>query len=146
MMAARKAWRTGLLTRDFDLAAEVARVKSVSRGIGCLVTFLGTARRESGGRRVVRLEFEAYRELAEKELAAMAREAGGKFGLLGLTILHRLGPLAPGENIVLIIAAGGHRDETYRASRWCIDELKKRVPVWKKEVYAGGHVWVQETP
>jgi molybdopterin synthase catalytic subunit len=146
MMAARKPWRTGLLTGDFDLAAEVARVKSVSKGIGCLVTFLGTARGESAGRKVARLEFEAYRGLAERELAALALEAGGKFGLLGLTILHRLGPLAPGENIVLIVAAGSHRDETYKASRWCIDELKKRVPIWKKEVYAGGHVWVQETP
>ncbi len=138
--------RVALQREDFDLNAETARVKALSPGIGGLVIFLGTARDESGGKRVVHLDFESFPELAAAELRALAAEARQRFSLLGITIVHRLGVIPPGENIVLIVAGAAHRVEAFAAAGWCIDELKKRVPIWKKEVFADGQAWVQETP
>ncbi len=138
--------RVGLQEDDFDLGAEIKLIKKISRKTGGIVVFLGVSRDSSGGKEVLHLEFEAYREMAEKELMSMAREAVERFSLLGLTILHRLGRLPPEENIVLIIASAEHREEAFSGSRWCIDELKKRIPIWKKESFADGEVWVQESP
>ena len=138
--------RTGLVEGDFDVAAEMTAIKRFSRKTGGVVLFLGVARDLSQGKEVVKLDFEAYGEMAGGEMSAMAAEAAEKFGLLALTILHRTGTIPPGENIVLIIAAAAHREEAFTAARWCIDELKKRIPIWKKEFYSDGEVWVQESP
>ena len=138
--------RTGLQGEDFDIGREIERVKQFSGRTGGVVLFLGVARDFSQDRDVIKLEFDAYREMAGRELEEMAGEVAERFGLLGLTILHRWGTIHPGENIVLIIAAAEHRAESFAAARWCIDELKKRVPIWKKEFFADGEVWVQENP
>jgi molybdopterin synthase catalytic subunit len=138
--------RTGLQEEDFDIGREIERAKKFSRRTGGVTLFLGVARDFSQDRDVVKLEFDAYREMAGRELEEMAGEAAERFGLLALTILHRWGTIHPGENIVLIIAAAGHREESFTAARWCIDELKKRVPIWKKEFFTDGEIWVQESP
>ncbi len=135
--------KTAMGREDFDPTAEVTRLKALSRGIGAVVLFLGTARDLSRGKRVRKLEFEEHPELAQGELARIADEARARFGLLGLTLVHRLGEIPAGENIVLIAAAAAHRAEAFEAARWCIEELKKRVPVWKKEVFEDGEAWVE---
>jgi molybdopterin synthase catalytic subunit len=139
-------FRVALQQADFDVAAEVAWVKSASRGIGAVVVFLGTSRDETDGKGVLRLEFEAYPEMAERELAALAGEATERFGLISLAIVHRTGVVPAGGNIVLIAAAAGHRPAAFDAARWCIDELKRRIPIWKKEHFTDGSRWVKETP
>ncbi len=141
-----EAIRVALREDDFDVAAEVARVKEASRGIGAVVLFLGTARDVTDGKGVARLEFEAYPGMAERELAGLAAEAADRFGLIALSIIHRTGVIPAGGNIVLIAAAAGHRPAAFDAARWCIDELKRRIPIWKKEHYADGSRWVRETP
>ncbi len=141
-----EAIRVALCEDDFDVAAEVARVKEASSGIGAVVLFLGTARDVTDGKGVTRLEFEAYPGMAERELAGLAREATDRFGLIALSIVHRTGVIPAGGNIVLIAAAAGHRPAAFDAARWCIDELKRRIPIWKKEHYADGSHWVRETP
>jgi len=133
-------------TEPFSLDAEVEWIKKTSRSIGGIVTFLGTTRDISRGGPVAKLEFEHYAGMAEKKLAEIREAAIGRFGLIDATIIHRVGTLPVGENIVLIVAAAGHRDEAFRACRFCIDELKRITPIWKKETTPDGVVWVEEHP
>jgi molybdopterin synthase catalytic subunit len=100
----------------------------------------------SKGKQVALLEFEHYPGMAEKKLAEIRDRAIREFGLIDITIVHRVGTLPVGENIVLIAVASGHRDEAFRACRFCIDELKRITPIWKKETTPEGEVWVEEHP
>jgi molybdopterin synthase catalytic subunit len=110
-------------------------------GRGGLVTFTGTVRDETRGRKVLRLEYEAYVPMAERKLAeigaAMARDHGAE-----VAIVHRVGVLAPGDAAVVIACAAPHRTPAFRACEGCIEALKKDVPIWKREVYADGSEWV----
>ena len=133
-------------TEPFSLDAEVERIKGTSRSIGGIVTFLGTTRDISRGNSVARLEFEHYPGMAEKKLTEIREEAIRRFGLIDATIIHRVGILPVGENIVLIVTASGHRDEAFQACRFCIDELKRITPIWKKETTPDGVVWLEEHP
>lgn len=133
-------------TEPFSLDAEVERLKRSSSSIGGIVTFLGTTRDISRGESVAKLEFEHYPGMAEKKLAEIRERAISEFGLIDATIIHRVGTLPVGENIVLIITAGVHRDEAFRACRFCIDELKRITPIWKRETTPDGVVWVEEHP
>jgi len=133
-------------TEPFSLDAEVELIKRSSRSIGGIVTFLGTTRDISRGEAVAKLEFEHYPGMAEKKLAEIREDAISQFGLVDATIIHRVGMLPIGENIVLIVAAAEHRDEAFQACRFCIDELKRITPIWKKETTRGGVVWVEEHP
>lgn len=130
----------------FSLDEEIERLKKVSSSIGAIVTFLGTTRDLSKGKRVAKLEFEHYPGMAEKKLSDIRQRAIKEFGVLDLTIIHRIGTLPVGENIVLIGVAAGHRDEAFKACRFCIDELKRITPIWKKETTPEGEVWVEEHP
>jgi molybdopterin synthase catalytic subunit len=130
----------------FSLAEEVERLAQVSRTVGGIATFLGVARDSSAGRAVEALHFEHYGAMAEKELARLREEALARFDLLGLSVIHRVGPIRVGEQIVLIIAAAAHRGPAFDACRWLIDELKKRVPIWKKEIGPDGESWVTPHP
>ena len=107
-------------------------------GAGGFVSFEGKVRNLAGGRDVVRLEYEAYPELAEIEGLTLCREAVDRFGLLTANIIHRTGLLEIGETAVLIQVAAPHRREAFAACEWLIDELKHRVPIWKREHYAEG--------
>lgn len=131
--------RVEVTRNDFSID-EVCRALRTP-GTGAIVTFLGVVR-GAGEREVVRLEFEAYIEMALEELSKLREEAIKRFGLEDLAIIHRIGPIDRGENIVLIAAAGSHRDECFEAARFTIDRLKQLVPVWKKEVFADGEEWV----
>jgi MoaE-MoaD fusion protein len=130
----------------FSLDTEIERLKHSSPSIGAIVTFLGTTRDISRGKQVAKLEFEHYPGMAEKKLGEIRARAMREYGAIEVTIIHRIGVLPIGENIVLIAAAAGHRDEAFKACRFCIDELKRITPIWKKETTPEGEVWVEEHP
>jgi len=130
----------------FSLEREIERLKGSSSSIGAIVTFLGTTRDISRDRRVAQLAFEYYPGMAEKILAEIRERAISDHGAIDVTIIHRTGILPVGENIVLIAAAAMHRDEAFKACRFCIDELKRTTPIWKKETTTEGEVWVEEHP
>jgi MoaD family protein len=130
----------------FSIDQETEQLKKASTSIGAIVTFLGTTRDISQGRQVAKLEFEHYPGMAEKKLAEIRKRAIEDFGVIDVAIIHRIGTIPVGENIVLIAVASGHRDEAFKACRFCIDELKRITPIWKKETTPEGEVWVEEHP
>lgn len=105
---------------------------------GGVVLFVGRVRDENEGRRVARLEYEAYVEMAEEELARIVEEAAGRFEVGAIAAVHRVGILSPGEPGVAVAAAAPHRAAAYRASRAVMEAIKKRLPVWKREEYEDG--------
>jgi len=109
---------------------------------GAIATFIGTTRNNNEGRNVIALDYEAYPEMAEKELKRIGTEAAQKWPICRMAILHRLGPVQIGEASVVIVVSSAHRDAAFAASRFAIEEIKKTVPIWKKEVYQGGEVWI----
>ena len=118
----------------------VTQVQSAERGgVAC---FLGCVRNHHGGREVLRLDYEAYEPMAEAECARIVAEAESRWQA-AVALRHRLGQLAIGEVAVAVVAASAHRDEAFVACRHVIEELKRRVPIWKREFYADGTVgWV----
>jgi molybdopterin synthase catalytic subunit len=113
---------------------------------GAVVVFDGIVRNNTRGRKTLYLDYEAYEEMAEKQMRELAVEAREKFGVRHVTIVHRLGRLMVGETSVLIVVASAHRGQAYEASRWLIDTLKKKVPIWKKETFVDGAVWTDGEP
>lgn len=109
---------------------------------GAIVTFIGTTRDNNEGRRVYSLEYEAYPGMAEQEMRKLGEEAAAQWLVSSIAVLHRIGRVPIGEASVMIAVASPHRDEGFKACRYVIDELKKRVPIWKKEIYEGGEVWI----
>jgi molybdopterin synthase catalytic subunit len=109
---------------------------------GGIATFLGTTRREAGERGVEALDYEAYEELALAEMTAVAAEAEARFGAR-VAVAHRVGRVEVGRPSVAVAASAGHRPEAFAACRYVIDELKQRVPIWKRAVFAdGGATWI----
>jgi len=133
------------LTRDaIDTAALVAAVKHGTDG--AIVVFDGIVRNNSRGRQALYLDYEAYEEMAMKQMNDLAADSVARFGVRQVVIVHRLGRLQVGETSVLIIVASAHRSQAYEASRWLIDTLKKTVPIWKKETFVDGAVWADGEP
>ena len=128
---------------DFDTGAEIARLTAGRTDIGAVVTFSGLCRDEAG--RLAALEVEHYPGMAEAEIARIADEAIGRWPLTGLVAIHRHGRIAPGQNIVLVIAASAHRQAAFEAASFMMDYLKSRAPFWKKEHRAAGSAtnWVE---
>ncbi len=128
---------------DFDTGAEIARLTAGRTDIGAVVTFSGLCRDEAG--RLAALEVEHYPGMAEAEIARIADEAIGRWPLTGLVAIHRHGRIAPGQNIVLVIAASAHRQAAFEAASFMMDYLKSRAPFWKKEHRADGSAtnWVE---
>jgi len=114
---------------DFSIDALVRKMKKPE--IGAIVTFLGVVRGEGG---IKGLEVEVYREMAEEELEKLEREALEKFDIEAVEIVHREGSLKVGGNIVVILVGAKHRKDAFRACEYLINELKGRVPIWKKEL------------
>jgi molybdopterin converting factor subunit 1 len=109
---------------------------------GAIVTFAGTTRQENAGRRVIRLEYEAYEPMALNEMRKIAREAGQRWPIVRVAIAHRVGVVDIGETSVAIAVAAAHRAEAFDACRFAIDRLKEIVPIWKKEYFEGGELWI----
>ncbi|AJD40719.1 molybdenum cofactor biosynthesis protein MoaE [Rhizobium sp. SEMIA 4085] len=116
---------------DFDLQTEVDRLKKAAPGVGAIVTFSGLCRDEGGT--LAALELEHYPGMAEAEMARIAELAIERFGLLGLTAIHRFGKIAARENIVLVIAAAPHRQAAFDGASFVMDYLKTSAPFWKRE-------------
>jgi len=107
---------------------------------GAIATFIGTTRNNNEGRKVIGLDYEAYPEMAEKELARIGEDAKKNWPICRMAISHRLGPVQIGEASVIIAVSSAHRDAAFAACRFAIEEIKKTVPIWKKEVVEGGEV------
>ena len=123
-------------TGDVDIGTLINAAKL--RGTGAIVVFDGIVRDDD----ISEIELEAYSEVAVPELEKIAGEAIKKFRLQHVDIIHRIGRLAVGENILIIVVSAGHRPEAYAGSRYIIEEIKKSVPVWKKELTKDGGRWV----
>jgi molybdopterin synthase catalytic subunit len=126
----------------FSQDEEIRALRAGSRRIGGIAVFLGCARDFSEGHEVIEIEFDAYRPMALAELEKLRADAIGRFGLIDARIVHRLGTVRAGEDIVFIAAGAEHRAPALEACRWLIDELKERAPIWKKEITPDGEVWV----
>jgi molybdopterin synthase catalytic subunit len=109
---------------------------------GCVVTFIGCVRDQTDGRRVQALEYEAYKEMAERKLSEIGAEIAQRWCLGNVAIVHRTGRLEIGETSVVIAVAAPHRGEAFDACRYAIDRIKEIVPIWKKEIYGDEEKWV----
>jgi molybdopterin synthase catalytic subunit len=128
--------RTAIVERPIDpcaLLGEVAHHRN-----GATILFVGTVRDVNDGEPVSGLDYSAYAGMAESELATIAAEASHRWGTTDIAVEHRVGALALGEESVVIAVAHPHRGEAYEASRYIIEELKKRLPIWKREHYVDG--------
>lgn len=110
---------------------------------GAIVTFQGVVRNNTSGRPTQRLEYEGYEPMALRKMAEIGRDVAGRFAISRIAMVHRLGTLEIGEASVLVVAVGPHRRPAFEAALEGIDNLKKMVPVWKKEFFGDGEVWVE---
>ena len=131
---------------DFSQDEEIRALRASSKRMGGIGTFLGCARDFSEGREVSEISFDAYGSMALSEMNILRIEAIERFDLLDARIVHRIGTVKCGDNIVFIAAGAEHRVAALEACRWMIDELKERVPIWKKEVTPQGDSWVVPHP
>jgi MoaE-MoaD fusion protein len=129
-----------LVDGPIDVGAVIADVED--ERAGAVATFQGTVRRRSRGRTVVALEYEAYEGMAEKVMAELAAAVEARYELCGVAITHRVGRCEIGDVSVAIAVSAPHRQDALSACRDLIDELKERVPLWKKELYEGGEEWI----
>jgi molybdopterin synthase catalytic subunit len=113
---------------------------------GAVVVFDGIVRNNTRGRQTLHLDYEAYEEMAVKQMRVLAREARTRFDVRQVTMIHRLGRLEVGQTSVLVAVASAHRAQAFEACRWLIDTLKKTVPIWKKETFVDGTVWAAGEP
>ncbi len=133
-------FRCRLVERPVDGRWALATVAGADAG--CTVLFLGTARDHTRGRRVLRLEYQAYPRMVEAELGRIAAEVLAGHEVLRLAVEHATGVVAPGEGSVAVAVAAAHRQPAFAAAMACMEALKARVPIWKREVYADGGTWV----
>jgi len=123
-------------TDDVDIGALIIAAKK--HGTGAVVVFNGVVRDDD----ITEMELEAYEDIATQELDKIAKDATEQFGLLHVDIIHRIGRLTVGENILIIVVAAGHREAAYAGSRFIIEAIKAGVPIWKKELTKDGGRWV----
>jgi molybdopterin synthase catalytic subunit/sulfur carrier protein ThiS len=135
---------TSLTCEPIDAERLVAEAK---RGEdGAVVVFDGIVRDNTRGRRTLHLDYEAYGEMAAKQMDELANQARARFGVRHVTMVHRLGRLKVGETSVLIVVTSAHRGQAFDACRWLIDTLKRTVPIWKRETFVDGTVWAAGEP
>ena len=135
--------RVSVQSVDFDIGAEIAALTAGRTEIGGIGSFIGTVRDTAHGRTIARMTLEHYPGMTERSLTTIGEAAIDRFGLLGCTLIHRVGPLLPGENIVLVLAAAPHRQAALDGTAFLIDWLKTKAPFWKKERFADGEeAWV----
>lgn len=127
---------------DFDVAAETAALVRGRQDIGAVVAFTGICRGNDAGEPVAAMTLEHYPGMAEAEIARHVEEANQKWSLKGVTVIHRVGRLVPGDNIVLVLTAAPHRHDAFAAAEFLMDYLKTRAPLWKREDRPSGSRWV----
>jgi len=135
-------WVGSILLGDAPIDVEQLEQEVANLAAGAIVTFTGTTRRDNVGRRVLRLEYEAYEPMALSEMRKLAHEAGQRWEIIRIAIRHRVGVVGVGETSVAIAVAAAHRAEAFEACRFAIDRLKEVVPIWKKEYFEGGEMWI----
>ena len=128
---------------DFDIAREIATLTKGRTDIGAVVSFSGICRGSENDEAIAALTLEHYPEMAEAEIARHADIALSRWPLNGLTVIHRVGRIVPGENIVLVLTASAHRQAAFQAAEFLMDYLKANAPFWKREESAGGTSWVE---
>ena len=128
---------------DFDVAQEIAALSKGHTDIGAVVSFSGICRGSEQGEPIAALTLEHYPGMAEAEIGRHADEALSRWPLQGLTIIHRFGRIAPGENIVLVVTASSHRLAAFEAAEFLMDYLKTSAPFWKREESQKGTSWVE---
>jgi len=133
-----------LRDKTLDPSAITAAVQIA--GAGAVVTFTGIVREQSHGRTVRALVYEVYGAMAQRQIEGLAAEARSRWAISDVAIVHRTGTLSVGDVSVVIAVAAPHRAEAFDACEWLIDELKRSVPIWKKEVYTDGESWVEDRP
>jgi molybdopterin converting factor subunit 1 len=136
--------RVALVREKIDAESVVRKLKQPSDGAA--VVFDGVVRDNTRGRRTLYLDYEAYEEMALKQMAGLVEQALVEFKVRDAVIIHRLGRLEIGETSVLIVVASAHRAAAFDACRWLIDTLKRTVPIWKKEYFEDGAVWADGEP
>jgi len=134
--------RVNIQAADFDLAAEVAALRAGDGGVGAVVSFVGTVRDRSDGAALSTMELEHYPGMTERAIEAMIDEAGRRFDIRSARVVHRVGPLRPLDQIVLVAVASAHRGQAFQACEFLMDYLKTQAPFWKKEHTAEGAHWV----
>jgi molybdopterin synthase catalytic subunit len=136
--------RVRIQTADFDLAAEVAALRAGDAAVGAVASFIGTVRDRNGGAagEVSAMELEHYPGMTEKAIEAMIDAAHRRFDIRGARVVHRVGLLQPGEQIVLVAVSSAHRGQAFQACEFLMDYLKTQAPFWKKETTPEGARWV----
>ncbi len=129
-------------SEDFDLGAECAAISRGRKDIGAVASFVGLVRDANDGAGVARMTLEHYAGMTEKSLAEIVEEARGRWEVMDATVIHRVGELQPGDNIVLVVVASAHRGDAFAACEFIMDFLKTRAPFWKKEETPEGGRWV----
>jgi len=136
------AARVAIQTEDFDLSAEVAALRAHDAGVGAVAVFVGTVRDRNDGCGVSRMELEHYPGMTEKAIEAMIDEAMRRFDIRAARVVHRVGLLAPTDQIVLVAVTSAHRGQAFQACEFLMDYLKTQAPFWKKEHTPDGARWV----
>ena len=139
------------MSRDIKISTEALQLQAcidwvMSDDCGGIDVFIGTVRNVTKGKKVLRLEFEAYESMAIKEMDKIVTDSFKKWPVKKILLHHRVGILQPGEVPVIIAVAAAHRNAAFDACRYLIDTLKETVPIWKKEIFEDGEVWVASHP
>ncbi len=134
--------RVSVRPADFDLSAELAALRAGDGGVGALVSFVGTVREHSRGHALRSMELEHYPGMTEAAIEAMIDAALQRFDIRAARVVHRVGVLQPGEQIVLVAVSSAHRAQAFQACEFLMDYLKTQAPFWKKESSAEGARWV----
>jgi molybdopterin synthase catalytic subunit len=135
--------RVSIQTADFDLGAEVAALRHADGGVGAVATFIGTVRDHGGGRAVACMELEHYPGMTEAAIEQMIDATLARFDIRAARVVHRVGPLLPGDQIVLVAVTSAHRGQAFQACEFLMDYLKTQAPFWKKETGPDGDArWV----
>ena len=129
--------------QPFDLSAELAALTGGRTDVGGIGCFVGTVRDSAKGRPIVAMTLEHYPDMAEAEIGRHAETALSRWPLTGLTVIHRVGRITPGENIVLVLTASAHRQAAFEAAEFLMDYLKANAPFWKSEESARGKSWIE---
>ncbi len=135
--------RTYITESNINVEAELNSLLKASNEIGAIVTFRGVIRGSSDGKEIEKLYYDYYPEMAERSLREIREKAISRFDVMDATIVHRVGEVKVGDIALLVITAAKHRKEAFDAAQWIVDEIKRSVAIWKKEIFKeGGGKWV----